>query len=835
MQRCKKVASAVKNDCYDHEGNRRTRHGVRWSALVALGLPVRSASWARGVCLGVWALHLLSHGGEWKEGEPGKRLLSFDFSEGGGRPVGGGALWTAEGPVAWEGEEASRAVLVSERGASLHLPIDEKSNPWFSPSEGQIRFRFRPDWTTGNGPGNWASFLSVGMWTPDPARVGFWALATNPKGNRLIFSGQKVGQGKTFFSVPIHFEKGQWYDILLVYSAFSSRVYVNGTEYGPGSGVITPPSSAVLHEYGIRVGNNHHGNQPIQGALAALRSYPAPVTGFVQRKDRYALAQWQDQKPVPSMLRWPTGVASKETVWRRQSGDLRWQVVDTVTHTNQYEVEAQVSKRATSQTYAIGGRRLAVSPRPVPVVERRGRVLVAVAQRVALPLRPSLRQFAENLIGDGWEVERAEVPDHSSRRRTNYRRRVSEVKQRIRRFYRANEPGDQVVVLVGPAPIPYSGLRAEDGHTRPNDDHQGAWPCDAFYGDLDGLWSDQSVDYVNRHHRGNSNRPGDGRLDQDYLPSPLEVAVCRIDFSNLPSVRSGNLPSRSSEREAEFLKQYFEKNHAYRHRQNVFEARAVYRSYLPARLWANMDRNAFANGSALYGSAPGALREVDCFDLSGSVEWGFLAGYGAPSSIVSGRYRSVSFANEGLASHAGFVMLYASWSGDWNLTDSFTKSVLLSPRAGLAVMSSLHGFWDLSTMAMGNPLARAMVESSAPPEGKVGRSISILGDATLRLRVLPPVGELRGMRRGRDVRLAWNGQGGTHRYMVYRSKSRLGPFERISGERPLERAEFIDRDLRVQEPVYMVRRVENQETPSGVYEDLSQGVFWESGSTVNPD
>ena len=71
--------------------------------------------------------------------------------------------------------------------------------------------------------------------------------------------------------------------------------------------------------------------------------------------------------------------------------------------------------------------------------------------------------------------------------------------------------------------------------------------------------------------------------------------------------------------------------------------------------------------------------------------------------------------------------------------------------------------------------------------------------------------------------------------MVYRSKSRLGPFERISGERPLERAEFIDRDLRVQEPVYMVRRVENQETPSGVYEDLSQGVFWESGSTVNPD
>ena len=44
--------------------------------------------------------------------------------------------------------------------------------------------------------------------------------------------------------------------------------------------------------------------------------------------------------------------------------------------------------------------------------------------------------------------------------------------------------------LFGHVPVPYSGDIVPDGHAP---DHQGAWPCDGFYGDMDGLWTDCSV------------------------------------------------------------------------------------------------------------------------------------------------------------------------------------------------------------------------------------------------------------------------------------------------------------------------------------------------------
>ena len=42
----------------------------------------------------------------------------------------------------------------------------------------------------------------------------------------------------------------------------------------------------------------------------------------------------------------------------------------------------------------------------------------------------------------------------------------------------------------GHVPVPYSGDIVPDGHMP---DHVGAWPCDGFYGDMDGTWTDNAV------------------------------------------------------------------------------------------------------------------------------------------------------------------------------------------------------------------------------------------------------------------------------------------------------------------------------------------------------
>ena len=45
------------------------------------------------------------------------------------------------------------------------------------------------------------------------------------------------------------------------------------------------------------------------------------------------------------------------------------------------------------------------------------------------------------------------------------------------------------VFLLGHVPVPYSGQINPDGHSN----HVGAWAADVYYGELDGNWTDVTV------------------------------------------------------------------------------------------------------------------------------------------------------------------------------------------------------------------------------------------------------------------------------------------------------------------------------------------------------
>ena len=763
------------------------------------------------------------------------RRIAFEHFAGDGAKANGRFRWSASEAVEWVSGFQGRAPRFAGEGAGIlfSLESEEGKAKWLNLREGSLRFRFRPDWNSGEGTGRYASFCSIGVWTPPPPRIGYWALMMNPKGDQFVFSGQRIGDGETFLTAPVSFQSGRWHDLLLVYSPTETWLYVDGKAYGPGKGVTAVPEDSVCAQYGLWLGNNREGNQPIGGTMDTFEVYEGALSGFVQRKDACALEASVVSAPPSVDLRWNNDGRGTEEVRRRADGEERWTVLSSLILTNRYVDASPELKQGLCYEYSVGQRRLRIAIGPLPPAERRGRVLLLATQKIASQMGNALEQFKLDLVGDGWSVAQRMAPKHHSRWKARYQRRLAEVKSAIVEFHQQSPSERNVVLLIGNVPVPYSGLRAEDGHRQPGDDHRGAWPCDAYYGDVDGVWTDEIVSYTNRSHRSNTNQPGDGKFDLDYLPSSLEVAIGRIDFSNLPGIAGSSLPGRPrsfDKIEAALLQQYFDKNHAYRMGRFRYEKRAAAKSYLPSWSGRNIEINAFRNGCGLFGNRENAVCELDCFMMSSPTLLGFLAGYGGSDSIASGRHRTSLMNRPGYGPKSAFLMLYGSWGADWNLKDSFTKASLANASTGLATMSSLHGQWNLLALGLGKPLATCYLETANEIDrrGRVPRSLSILGDITLRLHVVPPVATLDARRQEGSIELSWTTDQLLQEELgcfIYRSPKLMGPYRRISGLSPVRGQEFIDGNASESEPYYMVRRAAVVRTPVGSYTNLSQGQF----------
>ena len=753
---------------------------------------------------------------------PFSREIDFEGAEGGD--------WRTEGSVESADGVAGKGLLIRQPGAGVQLDLSGPTAHSLL-QHGSIRFRFRPEWASGKGPGHWASFVSTGVWTPDPPTIGYWALGINPTGDQVVFSGQAVGRGMVYLSVPVQFQAGMWYDLLLTYSPTSSRLFVDGRELGPGNGVVIYPSEEVLREHGLKLGNNHSGQQPIAGTIDQFEIHSSPLSDFVQRREKLAITAESLDSPRGVSLSWPKFADHPLGVKRRLIGSPKWTDLAVVSKTTQFIDRSRDLLPGARYEYQVGDKRLAVIVGTAPPIERRGRVLLVVANNLVAALKEELARLQNDLEGDGWEVVIESVERHDSRFRSRYQNRLQETRARIHAFYRAAPQVPCVALLIGNVTIPYSGFRAEDMHTTRGDDHRGAWPCDAYYGDVDGLWTDEMVDHSNRTHIENSNRPGDGKFDQDNLPSPLEIAIGRIDFSGMPSIGGDSFPGNPSdplELELAMTRRYLEKVHRFRFGELSFQRRAVYVNHLPRFIWGNMDHNAFRTGNALFGDSNSAILEEDCFLLANPVLWGFMGGYGGQSSVASGRYQTVHMNQLGAGPRAAFLMFFSSWAADWNLPDALLKSTLLGDRAGLVSMSSLHGQWQLSSLAVGEPLATAYLETASEMErGRpVSRSLGMLGDITLRMDVIPPVEELSAVKKQGGVELTWQrGESvdGFLGFYVYRRRSGEKSFDRISGEKPLSKAGFHDSNGIIASDTYMIRAVAVQRTPAGKYINLSQG------------
>jgi hypothetical protein len=773
--------------------------------------------------------------------------------------------------VAGEGIDGRAAEFTGSLArAGLRYRLIEASGTMnFNATNGAIRFLYRPNWTSrdpmappgtssGSGPGRGASLVEIGA--PDgPASL---ALTINPEGTRLVLrTADAAGVTRTNLTIPVRwtvpggFLPG-WHEVTINYTPVSTALLVDGvpqadetTKVTVGPGV--PPLGVADGNLTLAIGASLAGEHPAEGRVDELETFNYPTTPLEQYcvLQPTALSASVSSSPPAVTLRWYNVNAGAASIQRRSTGSTNWVLVnnavagltftdqDAALHTGE-TYEYQVTQRGGYERTILVG--LAASP-----VERRGRVILLVDQTLAARLQAPLDRLRADLVGDGWTVIRHDVPRqgndvwNQSPVNPAWIADVARVKSLIEADYAAAPAETKAVFILGHVTVPYSGARAEDGHG----DHHGAWPADSYYGDMNGRWSDRTVN--NAATAANPvlrNIPGDGKFDApDFnsgitpaspgAPNGVELGVGRVDFANLPAFQP--------QTEADLLQQYLEKTHRFRLKQIVFERPAIVAGYFSSP-FSNESRaiydNAAWNLSRLVGRPAEGVTSGDCFlATTTSYLWGMQGGYGGPATINCNagvnRVQGISahetryLAEPAAEPRIGFYLLKGSYFGDWNQTpDNLLRACLATRNYGFAAVWTLDSLWHFESLAAGDTLGSGFVRTALGAAST--RTTALLGDPTLRARLTAPPGQPTATRTAGATRLGWQASPeATAGYLVYRSARGLdGPFERLNPA-PVTGTSLTDAAAPAGRQLYAVRAAELVSTGSGSYTNLSQAVF----------
>ncbi len=475
----------------------------------------------------------------------------------------------------------------------------------------------------------------------------------------------------------------------------------------------------------------------------------------------------------------------------------------------------------------------------VPATEDRGKVVLLVDNSFASSLASELQRLQEDLVGDGWTVLRHDVSRNDN---------VANVKSIIRNDYNADSANVKAVFLFGHVPVPYSGNIVPDGHAP---DHQGAWPADVYYGDMDGNWTDSSVYSTGATEARNRNVPGDGKFDQSDIPSSVELQVGRVDLANMPGRKVWGGPATFPS-ELELLRQYLNKDHSFRYKQIDAPRRGLVHDSFGIRGGEAFAASGYRSFAPLVGA-----NNVTTLDNKGewiptlrgnSYLWAYGAGAGSFTSI--GGLGNTGQYNDGTTVElveadvkAVFTMLMGSWLGDWDSEDNIMRSVLATKTEGLTCSWSGRPHWFYHHMGLGDNIGYSARLTQNNGNGGLYRNqlnsaaglihVALMGDPTLRMHMVAPASGLSAKTITGGVTLNWSASpDSVQGYHVYRAATAAGPFTRVSNAL-VTSTTFTD-TAAVGNAVYMVRAVKLESSPSGTYFNPSQGVLTTGNGTSNP-
>jgi len=441
----------------------------------------------------------------------------------------------------------------------------------------------------------------------------------------------------------------------------------------------------------------------------------------------------------------------------------------------------------------------------VPAIHARGILILVVDQSMVDSLAYEIERFKADLAGDGWKV----VQHNVSRTAT-----VTSVKALIMGTYNLDKPNTKAVFLLGRIPVPYSGQLYPDGHP----DHEGAWPADVYYADMNGTWTDNSVNVTVANDERHHNTPGDGNFDQSILPTEVELQIGRVDFAKMPSFAFS---------EQELLRNYLDKDHAYRHKLFTATRRGVVDDNFGFFGTEAFAASGYKNFGPLVG--PENVKSDDYFATTADSSYLWAYGCGGGWYQGAGGIGSTGdFASSNLQSV--FSMLFGSYFGDWDSQDNFLRAPLAQGRT-LTNAWSGRPHWLLHHMGLGENIgysARLTQNNNSLYFFSYGARfvhIALMGDPTLRNDVVAPASDFTVTKDVTNNLLAWTPSAdpvlGYHVYV----KGEGDADYVILNETPHPNITFShDCVADIGLLTYMVRAVVLQQSPSGTYYNLSQGI-----------
>jgi hypothetical protein len=441
----------------------------------------------------------------------------------------------------------------------------------------------------------------------------------------------------------------------------------------------------------------------------------------------------------------------------------------------------------------------------LPEIFSRGKVLLVYDSVSTDGLEFEINRWINDVVGDGYEVIKIAVDQND---------KVSKVKEKIVNAYNNDPQEVKTVFLFGRVPVPYSGVIAPDGHVP---DHQGAWPADGYYAELNGTWSDVLANNTGASSTRNQNKPGDGKFDQHTFPSDLELQIGRVDMHNLPSFSSS---------EKDLLKKYLNKNHAFRNK--LFTA--IDRALIDDE-FSGYPEGFSASGWRSFSSLCGQNKTQAGDYLTTLKENNYLWSYGCGAGNFkncSGVIGSPDFVKDSLKGI--FTMLFGSYFGDWDSPDDNLMRSSLASGSTLANCWSGRPYWHFHHMALGENIGYSALVSMNNSgiydfnNNQRGIHMALLGDPTLRAHMIAPVQNLIVAKNGNIAQLSWTEPADTILgYNIYRKNDTINIFEKINDK--LITSPFYTDSCVIYPGIYtyMVRTVKLEKTNSGSYFNMSTG------------
>jgi hypothetical protein len=572
------------------------------------------------------------------------------------------------------------------------------------------------------------------------------------------------------------------------------------------------------------------------GAVESTWEFSVQVSASVQETPALITLTWpQDTYMAPNSY----------TIYRKAPGATSWGTGTTLPGTSTSYTDSNVSVGTayeyqvvkstslyTGYGYLYGGIKVAAN-------ENRGKLLLVIDKTYAAQLTSELGRLQQDLTGDGWTVTRLDVNRNDS---------PATIKDLIKAQYNADPQNVKSVFLFGHVPVPYSGNMVPDGHAP---EHYGAWPCDAFYGDMDGTWTDNAVNNTGGSDPRTRNVPGDGKLDQSVLPSALELMVGRVDLANMPGRTSWGGPA-TFPNELELLRNYLSKDHKFRHKEMDLPRRAIVGDFFGTRDGEAFAASGWRNFAPFFGASNVSFTPDKGTWISqlaaNSYLWAYGCGAGTYTSMgglgTSGSYNDVTtteiYQNN---IKAAFTLFFGSWLGDWDSEDNIMRSVLALPTYGLVSAWSGRPHWFLHHMALGEPIGfGARLTQNNGANGLYRNQINsvaghahaaLMGDPTLRMHPVGPATSATASSVIGGVQVSWTAaKDSVLGYYVYRAATANGPFTRLTST-PVTGTSWLDKSASGTRS-YMVRAIKLETSASGTYYNLSQGAFTTgTGSVTN--